>query len=200
MAYLTENELSSYCGVVDGVTMAHVESASYLIDAFKGSSFLAQEYAEHVNFISKPTKCDPFKPFRGKVRHLPRITIEEVYTRVNSVWGEMQTIAFPPLSLLFDEDNSVYFSFYPPRRMFNSPINFTMPIDHLMVKYVAGYEEGNYPEALKRATGMLAQNLKQLGGTLQWKSRDDYDTKVTLADNSIFSDEIKQLVGSIPLS
>ena len=46
---------------------------------------------------------------------------------------------------------------------------------------------------------MLACNLKQVGGTLKWQSRDDYDVKVTLSSEGVFTNEIKNLVKSVPL-
>ena len=47
------------------------------------------------------------------------------------------------------------------------------------------------PEQLKRACGILACNIKQMGGVMRWKQRDDYDIKVTLSDEGVFTEEIK---------
>ena len=196
MSYLTQEEIPIYT-LIDGVTMKEIEAASFLIDAFKGMSFVKQTYTERVHFIKTPKLRKPFEPFRGKLKHLPRIQVNDVRTTIRTIFNPVDVLVFEPQVLDFDEDRSPYFSFYPPQQAF-----WVIPhtkIKDLVVTYEAGYEEGNYPEALKRAVGLLAGNLRQAGGTLQWTSRDDYDVKVTLANNGIFTDEIKNLVGSVDL-
>ena len=47
------------------------------------------------------------------------------------------------------------------------------------------------PEQLKRACCILSCNIKQMGGVMRWKQRDDYDIKVTLSDEGVFTEEIK---------
>lgn len=196
MAYLKEEEIPVYT-LINGVTMKEIEAASFLIDAFKGISFTKQSYKERILFIKTPKRRNIFQPFRGRLKHLPRIKINEVSTTIRTIFNPIETLNFKESDLIFDEDNSPYFSFYPPQQTFWCH-SFTT-LKELVVSYEAGYEENNYPEALKRAVGLLAGNLKQAGGTLQWTSRDDYDVKVTLANNGIFTDEIKNLVNSVVL-
>lgn len=196
MAYLTEEEIPNYT-LINNVTMKEVEAASFLIDAFKGISFEKQTYTERVRFIKTPKYRTPFEPFRGKLKHLPRIQVNDVRTTIRTIFNPVDVLVFEPQVLDFDEDTSPYFSFYPPQQAFW--IASHAKIKDLVITYEAGYEEGNYPEALKRAVGLLAGNLKQAGGTLQWTSRDDYDVKVTLANNGIFTNEIKNLVSSVDL-
>ena len=38
-----------------------------------------------------------------------------------------------------------------------------------------------------------------MGGTLEWTSRDDYDVKIMLKNEGIFTNEIKRLVDTITL-
>lgn len=195
MAYLKEEEISDFCGLVSGVTMAHVEQASFLIDAYVGGTFQDTEYKESISFIKTPTKRNPFVPFRGKLRHLPRIMVNDIRTTIRSIFGERDVLVFEDDCLEFDEPTSPYFSFFPPTKTFMfRPVG---GIKNLQITYHAGYLEDEYPMALKQATAMLAQNLKQMGGSIQWKSRDDYDVKVTLASGGIFSDDIKRLVKSV---
>ena len=49
------------------------------------------------------------------------------------------------------------------------------------------------------ACGILACNIKQMGGTLRWKSRDDYDVKVTLSDSGVFSPEIENILRGVEI-
>lgn len=184
-AYLTQDEISSYCGLISGVKMEHVEAASVLIDAYKGCSFYPVEHTEHVNLIHKRVK----DMYRGKLRHFPRVEIKKITARVPSVFGA-QIVTFDNDCLIFDEDASKYFTFDMPRQFLFQGI--PMAID---VTYTSGYSE--VPEAIKRACGLLASNIKQMGGTLPWQSRDDYDVKVTLADTGVFSPEIKNILRGV---
>ena len=63
------------------------------------------------------------------------------------------------------------------------------------VTYMSGYVTP--PEAVKRATGILACNIKQMGGVMRWKSRDDYDIKVTLGNEGVFTEEVKAILGTV---
>ena len=56
MSYITEKEIPLYCGLVTGVTMEHVEAATTLIDAYKGTSFLPKQYVERVELKKKRKK------------------------------------------------------------------------------------------------------------------------------------------------
>ena len=196
MSYLKEEEIPTYCNLVNGVTISQVEAASFLIDSFVGSTFKATKYQEKVNFSKTPTKRNYMQDYRAKLKHLPRIEINSVETTVKTIFGQRDKLVFETECLEFDSPNSLYFSFFPPYKpfMLENPV-----IKNLDVTYTAGYEEDNYPEALKRAVGMLACNLKQVGGTLKWQSRDDYDVKVTLSSEGVFTNEIKNLVKSVPL-
>ena len=55
------------------------------------------------------------------------------------------------------------------------------------------------PEQLKRACGILACNIKQMGGVMRWKQRDDYDIKVTLSDEGVFTEEIKVMLRGVEI-
>ena len=63
------------------------------------------------------------------------------------------------------------------------------------VTYTSGY--ATPPEAVKRATGILACNIKQMGGVMRWKSRDDYDIKVTLGNEGVFTEEVRSILGTV---
>lgn len=193
--YVTEEEIPLYCPIVKETTIDHINSACFLIDAYKGTSFEVKDYVELVRFNRRSRFSSPLEPYRGKLKHLPRQEIKEVYTVVPSIFGERTRIDYNVDDLWFDEENSPYFSFYAPQNI----IHFTPNpvLKEVKVSYSAGYKE--VPEQLKRAVGLLAQNLAQMGGTLQWTSRDDYDVKLTLKNEGIFTDEIKRLVDTIPL-
>ena len=67
----------------------------------------------------------------------------------------------------------------------------------LSITYHSGYNE--IPEQLKRACGILACNIKQMGGVMRWKQRDDYDIKVTLSDEGVFTEEIKVMLRGVEI-
>lgn len=193
--YITEEEIPIYCPIVKETNIGHVETACFLIDAYKGTSFELKEYTELVNFNKRSRFVGFLEPYRGKLKHLPRKEVKEVYTIVPTVFSKFTRIDYSVDSLCFDEDTSKYFSFYLPQD-FVSPIR---KLKTLKVTYTAGYNENEYPEQLKRAVGLLAQNLAQMGGTLEWTSRDDYDVKIMLKNEGIFTNEIKRLVDTITL-
>lgn len=193
--YLTEEEIPIYCPIVKETNIDHINIACFLIDAYKGSSFELKEYKETVKFYKRSRFSSVLEPYKGKLKHLPRGEIKEVYTIVPTMFNEFTKINYDTESLYFDGDDSPYFSFYLNQ-------NFICPIrelKELKVVYTAGYAENEYPEQLKRAVGLLAQNLAQMGGTLEWTSRDDYDVKLTLRNEGVFTNEIKRLVDTITL-
>lgn len=185
--YLTEDEIPLYCGLISGVKTEHIEAATTLIDAFKGRSFYPMEHTERVEL--KHNRVD--HEFRGKLKHFPRVSIEKVTAKTHGFFGD-DTLSLDADTLDFDDDESLYFTFeFPQSFMFRKPPKY------LKVTYKSGYEE--IPEAVKRACGILACNIKQMGGTLRWKSRDDYDVKVTLSDSGVFSPEIENILRGVEI-
>ena len=183
--YITEDEIPKYCGLAADVTMTQVEAASALIDAYKGMPLGVREHAERVNLRHKLRDTE----VRGKLVHFPRVEIESVVAKTLTPFGKTET-SFDAECLEFDSDESVYFSFYmPPSAMFRSEPK------SLIVKYKSGYTE--IPEEIKRACGILACNIKSMGGVLRWKSRDDYDIKVTLGNEGVMSAEVKQILDGV---
>ena len=186
-SYVAEDEIEKYCGLAAKVTMAHVEAASVLIDAYKGCTFRPRKWAERVDLTYKRT----MEETRGKLKHFPRIKIDKVEAKTRSAFG-VEKLAFDESCLEFDSETSPYFSFYLP-----PSVLFRKAPKTIIVNYTSGYEE--IPEAIKRATGMLACNIKQMGGVLRWKSRDDYDIKVTLGNEGVFTQEIKEIIAGVRL-
>ena len=65
----------------------------------------------------------------------------------------------------------------------------------ITVHYTSGYTE--IPEDVKRVCGIIACNIKQMGGILRWKSRDDYDIKVTLGNDGVMTEEVKRILDGV---
>lgn len=184
-AYLTESEIDIYCTLVAGVSMEHVEAATALIEAHKGRVLTPVEYTERINLRLKK----PAWEMRGKLNHYPRISIDKIVGKAQSPFGRAD-IEYDASALDFDSDDSLYFSFVPPRTMI-----YHKPPTDLRITYTSGYEE--IPDEAKIACGLLASNIKQMGGVLKWKTRDDYDIRVTLADEGIMTNEVKRLLDRI---
>jgi len=185
MTYLTEAEIPLYCGLAADVSMTQVEAASALIEAYKGMTLGVREHTERVNLRHKRRDTET----RGKLLHFPRIEIETVVARTRTPFGVTQT-TFDAGCLEFDSPASVYFSFFMP-----ASAMFRERPASLIVTYKSGYEV--IPEAVKRACGILACNIKQMGGVLRWKSRDDYDIKVTLGNDGVMTEEVKQMLDGV---
>lgn len=185
MSYLTSDEIPIYCGLSTGVTMDQVEAASVLIDSYKGRSYGNTLHTEKVQLTRKHgSGCT-----RGKLRHFPRISVGSVTAKMCSPFGT-DSIDCGVDCLEFDDDESLYFTFEMPRSLMFREIPKAVK-----VTYTSGYAV--IPEAIKRATGILACNIKQMGGVMRWKSRDDYDIKVTLGNEGVFTEEVKAILGTV---
>lgn len=185
MNYLTEDEIVKYCTLVPGVTMGHVEAASVLIDAYKGCSFSPTEHTERVDLTVRRSTNET----RGRLKHSPRIDIEKITARSRTPFG-FDTTEYESECMVFDSEESQYFSFYMPRWAL-----FRETPRALTVKYTSGYAE--IPEDIKRVCGIIACNIKQMGGILRWKSRDDYDIKVTLGNDGVMTEEVKAILDGV---
>lgn len=185
MSYITEEEISTYCGLTAGVTMDHVAAASALIDAYKGVSLAPQKRTERVSLSMKRATGES----RGKLVHYPRVSIDKVSAKTRTPFG-VSEVSLPVSSIEFDSGDSVYFSFYMPRQL----MFHRVPQD-LRVEYTSGYTE--VPEEIKRACGILACNIMQMGGILRWKSRDDYDIKVTLGNDGVMTEEVRKMLDGV---
>lgn len=185
MIYLTEEEIPKYCTFSDNVSMELVEAASVLIDAYKGCSFGSTDRVERVEISRRRTTNEQ----RGKLIHFPRIEITSIQAKLRGPFG-VDTVTLPDSCIDFDSPDSPYFTFYMPRELM-----FRKAPDFLYVEYKSGYKE--IPEAIKRACGLIACNISQMGGVLRWKSRDDYDIKVTLGNEGVMSSEVKQILNGV---
>ena len=185
MNYLTEDEIVKYCTLVPGVTMGHVEAASVLIDAYKGCSFSPTEHTERVDLTVRRSTDET----RGRLKHFPIVSLDEITARNRSPFG-VATTNYDESCLEFDSEVSQYFTFYQPNNLL-----FRDTPKSLIVKYKAGYTE--VPEDVKRVCGIIACNIKQMGGILRWKSRDDYDIKVTLGNDGVMTEEVKAILDGV---
>lgn len=181
MAYLTESEIPTYCQTIPGVTMQEVIIASELIDSFKGTTYALRTVNENVNVDSR---C------RGRLLNLPIVEIQRI--TVNSkdqLFGNI-TEEIPVDSIDLDTFGDGYFSL-DYSNAFNNLIYGVKP-KSLKVTYVAGYSV--YPELLKVACAMLAQNIKQRSSYGGERSVSSLDYQVNMTDDSFFTSDIKMLL------
>lgn len=199
MNYLTDDEIATYCST-SGLTTKDVRDASATIDSYAGRSYGLVTYTEQVSLSGR--KGFP----KGKLRHFPRVTIEEVTARVLKPTG-VTIVSFDPSSLYFDDPEFEYFSFVPqesamsPAFMMTAPYQLwhTPKVTNIIVKYTSGYEE--IPEALKIATGMVADAIATNGGITTWKSKTNFDISVVLSDKDdpIMSQGICKILDTLRL-
>jgi len=198
MAYLTETEITTYASI-PGITMQDVITASELIDAYKGQTFLETVYVEQPKLTKKrQSGCYVFK---GKLKHTPRIAIMEIAADIPSPFGGIQKQSYDVSCLSFDEDDYGYFTFIPQLTLQSSPFA-AMPPSIIKVKYSAGYQQVKIPEALKVATGIMCNNAKQSGGFRSFKSRQDFDMSISFSEkeDTILSSNVIRLIGSVKLT
>ena len=195
MAYLTSAEIASYTNL-PGITEADIANASLIIDSYKLMSFNSKEYTEKVTLKKKNARYG--EEYKGKLLHIPRCEILEIYANVRSYFGGTVKQSYDPSCLEFDSDELWYFTFYPEQISNVNPFP-TIPPTHLYVRYRAGYDQ--IPEALKRATGILADNIRKNGGFQKWQSRTDFDMTIQLVKNEgLLTSEIKQLIDLVQLT
>lgn len=187
--YLTQEELSLYTD--QPITMLDAENATLGIDAYKGASFWSKKYTEQVKLAKRRTGYGVI--YKGRLRHKPRVSIVGVTAMVMLPFGLQKTECGED-SLWFDDDESPYFTYCQKA----NPI-FPVPIpSSVTVTYYAGYEV--IPEPLKRATAMLATNLRAAGGGPKWTSREEFDLKITLAKDGVFTSEVKEIINMVELT
>jgi len=196
MAYISDNEIPLYTSM-PGITIKDIEDATALIDAHKGRSFIEKTFVEQSKLSKKNSVYGHV--FKGKLKHLPRVTIEEVKAYTSSPFGGETEVFYDISCLRFDSDDEPYFNFIPQQINAHNIFPSAPPLV-ITVTYTAGYAKNNIPVDLKKATGFLADNLKRTGGTLKWKSRSDFDMNITLADDGIFTTEIRKLIELVRLS
>lgn len=194
MGYLSETEIPVYC-TLPGITMVDIENASLLIDAYKGTSFFARTYIEQSRLSKKRTPYGDV--FKGKLLHMPRLSVDKIESYIPSPFGDEQLVEYNVDSIRFDDTDAGYYTFL--HRKMPGPFASALPYQ-LIVSYTAGYTQDNIPETLKRVTAQLAQNLKRNGGTMKWVSRDDFDVKITLAKDGVFTTDLRQAVDMVRLS
>lgn len=188
-SYLTEDELTLYTNTP--ITMLEAENATLLIDAYKGMSFLPTERTDRVKLMVRDG--DYGDDYRGKLKHKPLVELISVTASVRYPFG-IEQVDCGVDSIIFDDDCSPYFSFIPKY----NPIFATPTPKIIVVKYKSGYDE--IPVELKRITAQLASNLKLSGGGLKWTSREDFDLKITLTKDGVFTNEIKRMIDLVEVS
>lgn len=183
MAYLTEEEIVKYCTVIPGVTTLEVEIASQLINGYKGRSYEPKEVTEMVQLNNK---C------RGKLKQTPIIGIVKVYGYMQNMFG-LSKEELAVNDIVLDPEGDGYFTYIGSGGI-NSIVFNSMPRS-LEITYRTGYEV--YPENLKIATAMLAQNIKQRSSFAGEKSINSLDFRVEMTDDSFFTSDIKMLLRSL---
>jgi len=192
--YITDDEITTYT-TMPGVTSADIANATLVIDSYKGRSFWSQTYTEQARLKKKHSMYGDI--FKGRLKHLPRVSVSSITSRVPSPLGGFTTETYDTSCLTFDDDEYQYFTFYP---QVTTSVFPTIPPELITVAYTAGYTTDTLPTELKRACGLIADNLKKNGGFFNWLSRDDFDMKITLAQNDrILTLDIKKMIDLVKL-
>ena len=199
MNYLTDAEIAIYCSA-SGITSKDIRDASATIDSYAQRSYGVLTYTEQVSL----TKRRGFA--KGKLRHYPRVTIEEVTARVLKPTG-VTLVSYDPSSIYFDDEEFEYFTFVPQEPAITPAFAMTAPYElwhsphptSIIVKYTSGYEV--IPEELKIATGMVADAIATNGGITTWKSKTNFDMTVVLSDKDdpIMSAGIRKILDRLRL-
>lgn len=199
MNYLTDAEIATYCST-SGITSKDIRDASATIDSYAQRSYGVLTYTEQVSL----TKRRGFA--KGKLRHYPRVTIEEVTARVLKPTG-ITLVSYDPSSIYFDDEEFEYFTFVPQEPSITPAFAMTAPYElwhsphptSIIVKYTSGYEV--IPEELKIATGMVADAIAINGGITIWKSKTNFDMTVVLSDKDdpIMSAGIRKILNGLRL-
>lgn len=182
MSYLTEAEIATYCNIIEGVTLSDVEEATSLINGYLGRTYEPRQFTDRIRFVKKP---------RGKLTHAPVISIQSAKLIIRNPFGkDEKDIDIDDVEL--DPENDGYFTYIGNygfdgliwgRRALPSAIKIT---------YTSGFE--TYPERLKIACAMLAQNIRQLQSYSGAKELQSLDYQIRMTDDSFFTSDIKRLL------
>lgn len=199
MNYLTIDEISTYCSS-PGLTEKDIGDASATIDSYAGRSYGVLEYQEQVTL----RKTRGF--LKGKLRHFPRVSVEEVTARTMAPTG-VSLVSYSPMSIYFDDPEFDYFVFMPEQSGVTPAFAMTAPFElwhsplpsQIIVRYTSGYEV--IPEELKIATGMVMDAIATNGGITTWKSKTNFDTTVVLSDKDdpVLSAGIRKILNGLRL-
>lgn len=178
--YITEAELPTYCGIIDGVTMEDVAMATDLINGYLGRSFAPRNFTDRIKLNNKS---------RGKLSHSPIINITGAKIVSRTPFGKTST-DIDPKDIDLDPENDGYFTYIGSGGI-NEMIFGRQPMS-LEVTYRSGFEE--YPTRLKSACGMLASNIRQAMSFNGAKQLTSLDFQVLMTDDSFFTSDIKLLL------
>lgn len=180
MSYLTSDEISQYCNIIDGTNESDVEIASALIDGYLGRSYQPKEFADRVRLR---------KDYRGSLTHSPVIEIIRVESVTRTQFGQ-SVEPLKPEDILLDVENDGYFSYvggFGFQNMF-----FGSSPDYINICYTSGFTV--YPERLKQATAMLAQNIRQSQSFAGAKQLTSLDFQIQMTDDSFFTSDIRMML------
>lgn len=199
MNYITTDEVSTYC-TSSGITEKDIRDASATVDSYAQRSYGVLEFTEQVSLKKSRGYL------KGKLRHYPRVTIEEVTARVLSPTG-VRLNSYDTSSIYFDDPEFEYFTFLPQQSGVTPAFAMTAPFElwhspvptQLIVKYTSGYE--TIPEELKIATGMVIDAIATNGGITTWKSKTNFDMTVVLSDKDdpVMSAGIRKILDGLRL-
>ena len=189
MAYITMDEVTTYCKIPT-VTAQDLQLATDVIDAYKDRSFEPTNFTD-MSKLRKRSGMGWGQCLSGRVLHNPIIAVTDITTQVPSPFGGLQTVHYPIESIQFDDDNSLYYTFYP--MISSTPQPFTPPIPKVIrVSYSSGYEV--IPEQVKYCCGVLADSINKNGGFNNYKARTDFDMSITFSSEGILTNDIKSLI------
>lgn len=179
MIYLTTNEINSYCNI-PGVDDNIVAYASVLIDTDIGD-ISSQQYTRTISFNKKGV---------GKLpnirKHLPLISIDSVQIVSRTPFGQ-SVEEVPTTNIIADEYGHVQ---YIGGNSFSTLLFGSVPTQ-VVVKYTAGY--ASPPEALKRACGMIAMNIRKRGFD-GMTAINDIDVRLDFVNDSVITSDIRQIL------
>ncbi len=178
--YLTEEELTRYMAIMDGVTIEDAQMASSLIDGYLGRSYAPTEYKDRVKLNKKR---------RGKLKHAPILEITKVETVQQSMFGRSR-MEIPLDEIDLDPERDGYFTYIGSNGL-NGLIYGGLP-QSFEITYKSGFEE--YPDRLKDACGFLACNIRQAQSFNGAKQLTSLDFQVLMTDDSFFTSDIKMLL------
>lgn len=192
MNYLTSAEALVYADMLP-VTDSQISYASAMIDAWVGlnkgqSKFITQATTDPRVKLNKKNKA--------KLKYSPVISIDSAEAILPSPMGQPQTMPVDPLSIVVDEYGYLEYIGGAPNMQYGYLQNtyniWNAPVTMLNVTYTYGYSA--IPEAIKRACGMIAMNIAQMGSFTNIDTRSDLDTRISLSDPSLITKDIRSLL------
>lgn len=182
--YLDPSEIDQYNSIIP-FDEAHVQFASTMIDAYIGTNDGKSKFTSNVT-------TELITPNRKGLLILKKDPVIEIQSIQGLSTRDIHEDGVEIEPYLYDFDGSKYIYLLNDSATMTYSRIFLRNAKYYKVTYKYGFDE--IPEEVKTACAMLAMNISQVSTFTSLDSMTTLDARFSLADPSLFTNEIKSLL------